>query len=261
MTLAFDEIPEVDSCLTRLDPRWKLAALAVAVAAAASLRTLPASAAACAGALALAALGRLPPRWWGPRLGSVGLMLAPFVLLLPFLYSAGDPGWSLGFLHISPAGIRLAVLLVLKAVTISTLVLVLLATAPLTTTLKAAHALRVPGLVVHLLALTYRYVFVVLDELARLRIALRVRGFRNRASLASYRTVGHVTGTLLVRSFERAERVGHAMRCRGFAGRFRSLAEFHTRPADVLAWALITAVAVALVAWDVGGAAGPWLTP
>jgi cobalt/nickel transport system permease protein len=116
-------------------------------------------------------------------------------------------------------------------------------------------------LLVHLLALTYRYVFVVLDELARLRIALRVRGFRNRASLPSYRTIGHVTGTLVVRSFERAERVGHAMRCRGFAGRFHSLAEFHTRPADVLAWALITAGAAALAAWDFGGTAGPWPIP
>jgi cobalt/nickel transport system permease protein len=261
MTLAFDEIPAVDSCLTRLDPRWKLAALTAAVASAAALRTLPASAVACAGALALAALGRLPMRWWAQRLGAVALMLAPFVLFLPFLYSAGGPGWSLGFLRVSPEGIRLAVLLVLKAVTISTLVLVLLATAPLMTTLKAAHVLRVPGLLIHLLALTYRYVFVVLDELARLRIALRVRGFRNRASLASYRTIGHVTGTLLVRSFERAERVGQAMRCRGFAGRFRSLAEFHTRPADVLAWALITAGAAALAAWDFGGTAGPWPTP
>ena len=36
------------------------------------------------------------------------------------------------------------------------------------------------------------------------------------------------------------------MRCRGFDGRFRSLAAFRTRPADVLAFALIAAGAVGL---------------
>ena len=102
----------------------------------------------------------------------------------------------------------------------------MLATAPLEVTLKAAHALRVPGLLVQLALLSYRYLFVLGDELARLRVALRVRGYRHRANWHSYRTVGHVAGTLLVRGYERAERVGQAMRCRGFDGRFRSLTEF-----------------------------------
>ena len=65
-------------------------------------------------------------------------------------------------------------------------------------------------------------------------MALRVRGYRNRANLHSYRTIGAVTGALLVRGWERGERVGHAMRCRGFDGRFRSLSEFRTTAADVL---------------------------
>src|SRR5437868_4244073 len=83
------------------------------------------------------------------------------------------------------------------------------------------------------LVLTYRYTFLLAEELGRLRIALRVRGYRNRANLHSYRTIGHVAGTLLVRSHERAERVGQAMRCRGFDGRFRSLTAFRTRWPDV----------------------------
>jgi cobalt/nickel transport system permease protein len=124
-------------------------------------------------------------------------------------------------------------------------------TAPWEVTLKAAHALRVPGLLVQLVALTYRYLHLLVEEVGRLRIALRVRGYRNRASLHSYRTVGHVAGTLLVRSSERAERVGQAMRCRGFDGRFRSLVDFATRPPDVLAFGLIVAWAGGLLAWDI----------
>ena len=77
--------------------------------------------------------------------------------------------------------------------------LVVLATAPPDATLKAAHALRVPGLIIQLALLTYRYLFLLADELGRLRTALRVRGYRNRMNRHSYRTVGHVAGTLLVR--------------------------------------------------------------
>jgi cobalt/nickel transport system permease protein len=83
-----------------------------------------------------------------------------------------------------------------------------------------------------------------------MRAALRVRGYRNRATGHCYRTVGHVAGTLLVRGAERAERVGQAMRCRGFDGRFRSLAEFHTRLTDVLLFGAIMATAVGLGALD-----------
>jgi cobalt/nickel transport system permease protein len=77
-----------------------------------------------------------------------------------------------------------------------------------------------------------------------------VRGFRNRPDLRSYRTVGQVAGTLLVRSHERAERVAHAMRCRGFDGRFRSLHAFRGGARDVFAFALVLGSAAGLLAWD-----------
>ncbi len=250
MTLAFEHLPSLDSRLRQLDPRWKLAGLGLAAIAIAALQTLPATLAALAGALALVALGRLPWRWYLARLGAVAVFLAPFVLLMPFVLSDPDPPWSLGPVHVSWHGLEVGLLLCCKAVTIVTLMLVLLVSAPIDATLKAAHALRVPGLLIQLAVLTYRYVFVLSEELARLRVAVRVRGYRNRANLHSYRTVGHVAGTLLVRGHERAERVGQAMRCRGFDGRFRSLAEFRTTPADVLFFALIVGCAAGLLIFD-----------
>ncbi len=77
-----------------------------------------------------------------------------------------------------------------------------------------------------------------------------MRGFRNRSNLHSYRTIGQVAGTLLVRSHERSERVGHAMRCRGFDGEFHSLHDFHTLWPDVLVFGLIVGYVVGLVVWD-----------
>src|SRR5262249_17579757 len=109
---------------------------------------------------------------------------------------------------------------------------------------------KVPGLLIRLILLSYRYVFVLADEFARLRIALRVRGYRNRANRHSYRTVGHVTGTLLVRSQERAERVEQAMRCRGFDGRFRSLAVFRTTVGDVVFFILVAGGSATILFFD-----------
>jgi cobalt/nickel transport system permease protein len=250
MTISFEPFPCPASPLRRLDPRWKLAALLLAAVLVAAVRTLAPTAAALLGALALAALARLPWRWYLGRVAAVGLFVALFALPLPFLLGGDGPTWTLGPVTVSWYGLSMALFVAAKALTVLTLMLVLLASAPLEDTLKAAHALRVPGLVVQLAVLTYRYIFVLEGELARLRVALRVRGYRNRADRHSYRTVGHVAGALLVRGYERAERVGQAMRCRGFAGRFHSLTRFRTTPADVAAFALLVGSAGALLAWD-----------
>jgi cobalt/nickel transport system permease protein len=231
----FSPPPVTDSPLARLDARWRLAAVLLLLAAVAAVRALPAGLAALAGALLLAALARVPPRWFAGRLAAAALLLALFVVPLPLL-SAGDGAW------------RLAGLFVAKGLALFTLACVLLVTAPLETTFKAARALYVPGLLVHLALLSYRYLFVLGDELARLRVALRVRGFRNRANRHSYRTVGAAAGALLVRGHDRAERVAAAMRCRGFDGTFRALAAFRTRAVDVAAFFLILTGAGAM-AW------------
>jgi len=250
MTLALDPLPCPDSPLRRLDPRWKLAALVLAAVTVAFLHTLPALAVALGGSLLLAAIGRLPWNWYLARLSVVLLFLALFAAPLPFLLHGDGPLWEIGPFPVSWQGIRAALLIGMKAVTIITLMLVLLVSAPLDATLKAAHALHVPGLMVQLVVLTYRYLQVLAGELARIRTALRVRGYRNRVTRHSYRTVGHVAGTLLVRGYERAERVGQAMRCRGFDGRFHSLAEFRTTAVDVAAFVVIVGSMTGLLVWE-----------
>lgn len=253
MTFAIGALPCPDSTLRRRDPRWKLAAIVLAVAAVVMLQTLPAAGVALLGTTGLAYWGRLPARWCLARLGTAALLIAPFLLLLPFLHAGAGSVWEIGPVHVSVEGLRLALLLLTKALALVLLVLVLLATAPLHDTLKAAQALYVPSPLVQVAALTYRYVFVLNAELARLRVALRARGYRNRMTLHSYRTAGHVAGTLLVRGYEQGERVGQAMRCRGFDGRFRTLDDFQTRAADVICFLLLTGSAALLVVWDLLG--------
>ena len=115
-------------------------------------------------------------------------------------------------LALTDAGLVVAATLAAKVIAIVSFALTLLTTAPLYVTLTAAGKLGMPKLIVHLTLLTYRYVFLLLAEFNRLRIALRVRGFRNRVTLHAYRTVGQVTGTLLVR-VRRSRRARWRKRC------------------------------------------------
>jgi cobalt/nickel transport system permease protein len=239
-----------DSPLHRLDARWKLAAVMLMTAAVVALQTLPAAAAALLGTMLMLSFARLPWRWFAARLAGVAAFLSLFLILLPLTLPGDGRGWDWGPVRIYSHGLVMALTICLKALAVVALALLLVATAPFETLLKAAHQLWAPGRAVQLLMLTYRYLYLLADELAKLRIALRVRGFRNRASVHAYRTIGHVSGTLLVRSYERAERVAQAMRCRGFAGRFYSLHRFRTRLADVALTMLLIAAGAAVLAWD-----------
>jgi cobalt/nickel transport system permease protein len=50
--------------------------------------------------------------------------------------------------------------------------------------------------------------------------AMKIRGFRPRTDLHTYRTYSYLVGALLVRSFDRSTRILAAMKCRGFKGQF-----------------------------------------
>lgn len=256
MTLAFDKPECPPSFVQRLDPRWKLAGVLLGALAVALLRSWGPALAALLGSLLLVVLGRLPWRWCAWRLGTALTMYLLFLGWLPLVVEAGHETLDVGFLTLSLTGLLRLFVLSAKLVAMIALVLVLLATTSLPNTFKAARALRLSRLLVFLMLLAHRYVFLLIEEFGRLRTALRVRGFRNRANLHSYRTIGQVAGTLLVRSAERAERVGQAMHCRGFDGEFRALDDFRTTGLDVLVFALIAGYAIGLLAWD----SYPWNT-
>jgi cobalt/nickel transport system permease protein len=166
-------------------------------------------------------------------------VVALFVLPLPFL-SASQLGDAL----------QLAFLLTLKAIALTTLAAILGITATMETNLAAARALWLPGLLVQLGLLSWRYLFVLADELQRLRIALRTRGFRNRADAHSYSTIAAAGGNLLVRGWDRAERVAAAMRCRGFDGQYRSLTQFTTCSANIILFLSVFVLAGLIVGLD-----------
>lgn len=250
MNLPLRYRPVPDSPPARWDARWKLAAVLAAAFGIAALNHLAPAAVAFAAGLVLLAAARLPARWVQARLAVFALAALPFLVVLPFTLDTAGPGWNLGPVRVSERGLVAGLAVFFRCMAIGTFALVLVGTAPLHHTLTAAHKLKVPGLLVLLALLAYRYAFLLADELRRLRVALWVRGFRTRANRHGYRTLGHVVGAVLVRGADRAGHVADAMRCRGFDGRFHTLTAFRTTPADVAACLLVIAGTAGLLVWD-----------
>jgi cobalt/nickel transport system permease protein len=235
MTLPIRTTGLPESALLRWDARWKLATLILAGIAVALLKSpVPAGSAALL-ALGLAAIGRVPIAVMVSRLGILALGITPVVLIVPFT---------------NANGLTLATTLAFRTIALGTLAVVLVRTTPLNQTFTAANRLFVPGVLVQIAQLAYRYSLLFFAEARRLRIALRTRGFRPFTNTQTYRTLGSSAGTLLVRGGEHAERVADAMRTRGFDGRFRTLTAFQTRTADVAATLCVLAAFFCLVIWD-----------
>lgn len=89
--------------------------------------------------------------------------------------------------------------------------------------LVALRRWHFPLVFVALLAFMYRYLFVVFDELNRMRDARRARSFGRTSRWARWKGESQLIGMLLIRSLERAERVYGAMCARGWDGQVRTL--------------------------------------
>lgn len=75
-----------------------------------------------------------------------------------------------------------------------------------------------PNLLVQIVSFMIRYVNVVSDEMARMKVARLSRGFEAQG-VRSWRFLANVAGALFIRSYERGERVYLAMLSRGYGGR------------------------------------------
>lgn len=223
MRIAFDEYSHLNSPLHKWRPEYKLvglAALVFAFAAVDDWRLLPAMLG-ITGVLYSAA--KLPLSFLLKRLRYPGFFLLGVVLLLPFL-SGETVLWQWGPVTLRQEGCLAVVLISGRFLAILTISLVLLGTTPFLTFAKALRSLGLPWILTDMMALFYRYLNEIGDNLATMQQAMRLRGFgsqrRSRLGLVPDRRefcrFASLAGTLLVRSYEQSERVYKAMRLRGY---------------------------------------------
>jgi len=139
-----------------------------------------------------------------------------------------------------------AITIGIKATTVVLITTLILETSPYTATIMALNKIGVPGSLAHMLLLTYRYIFVLIDEAKRMQRAMKLRGFEAKASLETLRIIGSFIGTLFVRSFERIQRITEAMEMRGYRGHFPEVYPFEARTKDWMLGMLWLAISVGL---------------
>jgi cobalt/nickel transport system permease protein len=246
--LEIDTFAHLNSPLHRWEPRARLIGLAILAfvfSFVQDLRLLPAMVAVAA---ILYALSRLPPSYLVNRLRYPGFFLLVVAILLPFL-SGHTVLFRLGPLAVRQEGLLELILVVAKFAAIMTTALVLFGTAPFLTTIKAMRALGLPPVLADMTLLSYRYLFEIGDDLTTMQTAMGLRGFQGRG--LRRRTLGvlaALAGSILVRSYERSERIYHAMVLRGYGRSPRPRDEFCARPQDLLGLGLTVVISAGFVA-------------
>lgn len=145
--------------------------------------------------------------------------------LILLFFSNGEVIYTIGPLSISREGFSSMLLLLSRFLCILTLVIILFTTTPFLTIIKVMRSLGLPEILADMTLFTYRYLFEMAAELRRMRISMRLRGFKGK-SLKDLLAYSCLVGSMFVRSYEQAERVYQAMRIRGygekpmFAGNF-----------------------------------------
>jgi cobalt/nickel transport system permease protein len=139
------------------------------------------------------------------------------VLLGTLFHGGGNVLWAWGPLQITTVG-----LIVLGSVTLKALLsLLLLNLLTLTTSvpalLEALVELRVPPLLVAILASMYRYIGVLTAEFNAMRRAAESRNLMSSKRWQRL-VIGNMIGSLFIRTYERGERVYQAMLSRGYQG-------------------------------------------
>lgn len=149
--------------------------------------------------LVLSALTSIPWRFILGRL----ILLEPFALGIALMALLQENG-GMVFLSI----LVKSTLCLLTAILLSN-------TTPFASLLQTMKRLGVPRLLVTILALLYRYLFVLIDEAERLNRARASRTFTT-SRRKKWHMLASLIGQLFVRSTERAERIYAAMTARGW---------------------------------------------
>ncbi len=232
-----DEYSHLNSFIHKLDPRTKLVAilafiLAVVLTPVGNWHIFTAYLCVL---IIMLALSKLPALYVLRR----SLVIIPFVLLvavfIPF-FKQGQVAVSYDIwiwqISITYDGLLILANVLTKSWLCIVALVLLSSTTKINDLLKGLRQLGTPQVLILIVSFMYRYIFVLADEVMRLKQARDSRNFGG-SWLHHMKTVGHILGTLFIRSYERAERIYAAMLARGFDGQVRNLRNLKFGKADL----------------------------
>lgn len=205
--------------------------------------------------LALAIEGDLPLGFIAKRL----LIVSPFAILIGLFNPLFDQTTvaQLGGLEISGGWVSFASIMLRFLLTTSA-AFVLIGVTSFNNVCAALERLGVPDVLATQLLLLYRYIFVLADEALRMARSRGLRSFGRRGM--GMKVYGHMLGHLLLRTYDRAQRIYLAMQCRGFDGHVRVARRLRFTARDATFVAGWSAVFVAFRVYNVPLTLGHFVT-
>lgn len=178
-----------------------------------------------------------------------GLLIRRVLIAMPFVIFIGlfNPFFdqttliNLGPLPVSGGMVSFASIIIRLVLSILA-ALILIATTGIDAICGTLSAIGVPRIMATQILFVYRYLHVLAEEVIK-----TIRAYSLRAPFStgvSCRAWGSLTGLLLFRAVDRAQRIYRAMLCRGFDGEVRIVRVWRLRKNDIaffLAWLLFFA--------------------
>lgn len=233
--------------LQSLDPRAKVFGLVGLIAVISFIHNPYSLLALYALTVALGIGSRLP---LGVMARRVWLSVPLFVgaIALPACLNVVIPGrvlfvlWRHPFLAVTTPGALAGAVLMLRVGVAVSLAALLTLTTPWNDLLRALRAFFVPRLFIGVLAMTYRYIAVLMQTAAEMFVARRSRTIGRVDNAQGRKFVGASVGALFGKTMALSEEVHDAMTARGFQGNMPTLAVSRWRRADTL-WTAAMALA------------------
>jgi cobalt/nickel transport system permease protein len=165
----------------------------------------------------VAALARVAPSYIAKR----SLVVLPFIVMaavfLPFFHRSGTVVLSLGGLHVTQEGLLIVWNAAAKALLGVISMVLLTGTTTFAQLVEGFERLHTPKVLVLTVTFMHRYGYLFLEESRRMQRAMASRNYHARW-LGNVSALGHMLGSLFVRSYTRGERVYVAMVSRGYEG-------------------------------------------
>jgi len=188
--------------------------------------------------ISLSTLSRIP---LGYLLRRVTLFIPVFAaaIVSPLLFIT--PGSTVAHINLGPLIVQVTIEGIEKAsiftfriwICVAALNLLILTT-KFTQIIQSMEELGLPRIFINMIAITYRFIFLFINEAYRMILAKQSRTTRKESRIQHLRFITNMFSTLFLRAYEKGERVYSAMLARGFNGVTRAHNHNKRKPTDSL---------------------------
>src|SRR5699024_1320204 len=123
--------------------------------------------------------------------------------------------------------------IIMKAFISMTVITIILDSQSIDQFINSLAGLKIPAVFITVLILSYRYVFLFLEDIQKMQTAAKSRFFCGGIGIKKIKVYGQLTAALVSRSMERADRLYEAMVSRCFTGNLHFQKGKKFKPADI----------------------------